>query len=80
MTEDDIGLIHQIWLEVAKVPARRKVHHRDVVRVALERLRRDIRGQTDVMLDFYRLEHNGGKDERQVARPVLKEDRAEKSK
>jgi amino acid transporter len=75
LTEDDIGLIHQIWLEVAKVPARRKVHHRDVVRVALERLRRDIRVQTDVMLDFYRLEHNGGKDDRPAAKVKNRQDR-----
>ncbi|HXG94744.1 MAG TPA: hypothetical protein VNN73_20550 [Blastocatellia bacterium] len=61
LTEEDINLIHKIWLEVSKLPARRKVHHRDVVRVALERLARDLRGQTDVMLDFYRLEHNEGK-------------------
>jgi hypothetical protein len=80
LTEDDIGLIHQIWLEVAKVPARRKVHHRDVVRVALERLRRDIRGQTDVMLDFYRLEHNGGKDERPGPRTRAKDDSDASSK
>jgi hypothetical protein len=35
------------------------VHHRDVVRVALDRLERDLRGNTDVMLDFYNLEHRG---------------------
>jgi amino acid transporter len=63
LTEEDINLIHRIWLDVSKLPARRKVHHRDVVRVALDRLHRDLRGQTDVMLDFYRLEHNGKKEE-----------------
>ena len=57
LSEEDIDLVHKIWLEVSKIPARRKVHHRDVVRVALDRLERDLRGQTDVMLDFYRLEH-----------------------
>ncbi|HSB11768.1 MAG TPA: APC family permease [Blastocatellia bacterium] len=56
-TEDDISLVHKIWLEVSKVPARRKVRHRDVVRVALERLERDLHGGTDVMLDFYKQEH-----------------------
>lgn len=56
-TEDDVSLIHRIWLDVSKVPARRKVRHRDVVRVALDRLERDLRGQGDVMLDFYNLEH-----------------------
>ena len=74
LSEDDINLVHRIWLEVSKIPARRKVHHRDVVRVALDRLERDLRGQSDVMLDFYRLEHkapqrNGvsGGDQAQLA-------------
>jgi len=57
LTEDDINLIHKLWIQVSNVPSRRKVHHRDVVRVALDRLERDLRGNTDVMLDFYNLEH-----------------------
>lgn len=61
-TEADVSLIHKIWLDVSKVPARRKVRHRDVVRVALDRLERDLRGQGDVMLDFYKLEHGAGHD------------------
>lgn len=61
-TEDDVNLIHKIWLDVSKVPARRKVRHRDVVRVALDRLERDLRGKSDVMLDFYRLEHGAEHD------------------
>jgi amino acid transporter len=56
LTEDDINLVHRIWLQVSKIPSRGKLHHRDVVRVALERLERDLRGQTDVMLDFYKME------------------------
>jgi amino acid transporter len=61
LTEEDIGLIHEIWLEVLKIPARSQIHHRDVVRVALNRLRRDLRGQSDVMLDFYKTEHENGR-------------------
>jgi hypothetical protein len=57
LTEQDIDLIHKIWLQVSKIPARQRVHHRDVVRVALDRLERDLRGQSDVMLDFYKIEH-----------------------
>jgi hypothetical protein len=41
---------------VSNVQGRRRVHHRDVVRVALNRLKRDLRGQSDVMLDFYKVE------------------------
>jgi hypothetical protein len=57
LTEEDVSLIHKLWLQVSNVPSRRRVHHRDVVRVALNRLERDLRGQSDVMLDFYKLEH-----------------------
>lgn len=57
LTEDDLSVIHNIWLQVSQIPARKRVRHRDVVRVALERLDRDLRGQSDVMLDFYKLEH-----------------------
>jgi len=58
-TEEDISLIHKLWLEVSKTPSRHRVRHRDVVRVALDRLERDLRGQSEVMLDFYNLEHKG---------------------
>jgi amino acid transporter len=57
LTDDDLSVIHNIWLQVSQIPARKRVRHRDVVRVALERLDRDLRGQSDVMLDFYKLEH-----------------------
>ncbi|MFY9572907.1 MAG: APC family permease, partial [Blastocatellia bacterium] len=57
LTEEDVNLIHKLWVQVSSIPSRRKVHHRDVVRVALDRLERDLRGNTDVMLDFYNLEH-----------------------
>ena len=61
LTEEDVELIHLIWLQVSNIPSRRRVHHRDVVRVALNRLKRDLRGQTDVMLDFYKLEQEDEK-------------------
>lgn len=67
LTEEDIKLIHDIWLQVSSIPSRRRLHHRDVVRVALNRLKRDMRGQTDVMLDFYKIEHEDEKD-----RPPIK--------
>jgi len=57
LTEDDVNLIHKLWIQVSNIPSRRKVHHRDVVRVALNRLEKDLRGESDVMLDFYNLEH-----------------------
>jgi hypothetical protein len=62
LNEEDINLIHKLWIQVSSIPSRRKVHHRDVVRVALDRLERDLRGNTDVMLDFYNLEHRESND------------------
>jgi hypothetical protein len=62
LTEDEINLIHKLWVKVSSVPGRRKVHHRDVVRVALDRLERDLHGNADVMLDFYNLEHKESRD------------------
>jgi amino acid transporter len=59
LTEEDLSLIHKLWLQVSNVPSRKRVHHRDVVRVALNRLERDLRAQSDVMLDFYKLEQVG---------------------
>jgi hypothetical protein len=59
LTEEDVNLIHDIWLQVTNIPSRHRLHHRDVVRVALIRLRRDLRSQSDAMLDFYRVEQDG---------------------
>ncbi len=43
LTGEDLDLIHRMWLEaVAEVGV--DVHHRDVVRVALEKLQREING------------------------------------
>src|SRR5215472_11869809 len=65
LTDADIDLIHQIWVQVSKVPSRQRLHHRDVVRVALNRLQRDLRAQSDVMLDFYKVEHQNGENKGQ---------------
>ena len=62
LTEEDVNLIHRIWLQVSQLPARRRVHHRDVVRVALERLDRELRGDPEVMLDFYKVERKGAQE------------------
>ncbi|MEN3333279.1 MAG: hypothetical protein V7641_2644 [Blastocatellia bacterium] len=62
LTNEDLSLIHQIWLQVSNVPARQRVHHRDVVRVALERLKRDLKGRADVMLDFHKLERKADRE------------------
>ena len=42
LTQDDLDLIHEMWLDVAT--GVREVHHRDVVRAALEEFRDDLKG------------------------------------
>ncbi len=71
LTDEDLSLIHEIWLQVSQMPARQRVHHRDVVRVALERLKRDLKGRADVMLDFYKQERKG--DHGHDSHPALRE-------
>jgi hypothetical protein len=44
LTPDDLDLIHKLWLEAA-AEVGVDVHHRDVVRVALEKLRGEIEGR-----------------------------------
>ncbi len=45
LTREDLDLIHRLWLEaVAEVGI--DVHHRDVVRVALEKLQREMEGDS----------------------------------
>jgi amino acid transporter len=70
LREDDVALIHKLWLQVTNIQSRRGVHHRDVVRVALLRLERDLRGQSDVMLDFYKLEIEEAKEIRKELAPA----------
>lgn len=62
LTDEDVALIHEIWLGVSGNSRLRKVRHRDVVRVALERLHRDLRGKADVLSDFHKLQNRSDKD------------------
>ncbi|MBI4455344.1 MAG: APC family permease [Acidobacteria bacterium] len=41
LTQDDIHLIHEIWLEIT-AGAHPEIHHRDVVRVAVEELQKEL--------------------------------------
>ena len=77
LTEEDVNLIHDIWLQVTNIPSRRRVHHRDVVRVALNRLKRDLRGQSDAMLDFYKVEQE--EEKKSAGRPARYDDGKMKS-
>jgi hypothetical protein len=41
---EDEELLHELWLELAQGSLGQKLHHRDVIRLALRRLERDLRG------------------------------------
>jgi len=42
---EDVDLVHEMWLEVSDQYAGSKVHHRDIVGVALRRMRKDLQSQ-----------------------------------
>ena len=44
---EDIELLHGLWLELSEKGFGHKLHHRDVVRVALQRLQSDLRSQKE---------------------------------
>lgn len=42
---EDVDLVHEMWLEVSDKYAGSKVHHRDIVGVALRRMQKDLQSQ-----------------------------------
>jgi amino acid transporter len=44
---EDIELLHNLWLELSEKGLGHKLHHRDVVRVALQRLRNELRSRNE---------------------------------
>ena len=46
LTEAEIDLIHEMWLDLSRDNGLRDLHHRDVVAVALRRLERDLKDET----------------------------------
>ncbi len=45
---EDIELLHSLWLEFSEKGLGYKVHHRDIVRVALQRLQNDLRSRSEM--------------------------------
>jgi amino acid transporter len=61
LSRDDLDLIHRLWLD-ALPEVGMDVHHRDIVRVALEDLRRDLKGKARrEVLDRIRRQAGRGK-------------------
>src|SRR5262249_15439612 len=45
LTPEEIQLIHRLWLDVTHEGGLQQVHHRDIVKIALERLGRELHGK-----------------------------------
>ena len=44
LADEDINVIHKLWLEVTGEKAGADAHHKEIVTVALERLQEDLKG------------------------------------
>ncbi|HWX25006.1 MAG TPA: amino acid permease, partial [Vicinamibacteria bacterium] len=62
LTDDDINLIHQLWLDAARDTSVGEVHHRDLVRVALKHLERELQGpgRDQILTELRRLYDDPG--------------------
>lgn len=56
LSQDDINRLHKIWLRVNKLPGLRRIQHDEVIRVALNRLERDLGDESGVTPDFQKLD------------------------
>jgi hypothetical protein len=61
LTPEDIQLTHRLWLQLTRIPGLEKLHHADIISLALTRLARDYAGREhrDVIAEF-----KSGKDKR----------------
>jgi hypothetical protein len=48
LAEDDVELIHRLWLDLAQVSGKEHAHHHDVVSLALRHLADDLTGQRTI--------------------------------
>jgi hypothetical protein len=44
LADEDINIIHKLWLDVTREKAGEDAHHKEIVTVALERLEKDLKG------------------------------------
>jgi amino acid transporter len=56
LADEDINIIHKLWLEVTREKTAEDAHHKEIVTVALERLEQDLQGTERRRV----LEHIGG--------------------
>ncbi|HYH01233.1 MAG TPA: APC family permease [Terriglobales bacterium] len=58
MRTEDVHLVHRIWLHITREPGLEKLHHSDIVSLALTRFARDFGGHSreEILKDLRRLE------------------------
>jgi hypothetical protein len=66
MKTEDVHLVHKLWLDATRIKGLEKVHHSDLVTMALTRFARDYTGdgRQDILKDLRKLEDrraDGGK-------------------
>src|SRR5438270_580589 len=57
LTDEEVNLIHRLWLEVTRDNEEDEIHHKDIVTLALSRLEHELRGKErrDVLRQFQEL-------------------------
>jgi hypothetical protein len=66
MKTEDVLLVHRLWLNLTKKPGLDKLHHSDIVTVALTRFARDCGAHTEEVIKELRKFHDSG------GRPALR--------
>ena len=76
LTDDDINLLHKVWLEVSSQPGASNIHHRDVVSVALAHLAEGLSGgERDQLLRKFHISEQGNGSRSAEQRPAQSEAR-----
>ncbi len=61
LSEEDINMVHSLWLDVQSRMDGKRISHGDVMRVALQRLKNDLNKKTETLDDFKKIEHKDKK-------------------
>lgn len=60
LSREEIDLVHQIWLELTHQPGYEKLHHKDIVSLALRRLQKELKqhAPAEVVSELEKSEHS----------------------
>jgi hypothetical protein len=62
MRTEDVHLVHRLWLDITRVNGLDKIHHSDLVSMALTRFAREVTGtgREEIIRDLRKLEQRRG--------------------